>query len=93
MPNANYRSGAAAERDVKKILESEGWTATRSAGSHGKWDVIAYNGETILLIQVKVGSAAPTADERAQMIASAVPKYARKELWTRKKGKWEREQL
>jgi endogenous inhibitor of DNA gyrase (YacG/DUF329 family) len=48
-----YKKGIRYERQLKKELEKEGYTVTRSAGSHGMFDLIAYNKEHYRLIQVK----------------------------------------
>lgn len=54
---SRYRIGARAEYKLKHELERRGWSVTRAAGSHGKWDLIAVRkrngGLDILLIQVK----------------------------------------
>lgn len=41
MTNKHYRVGYTLERDVKKELESQGYTVFRSAGSHSMADLIA----------------------------------------------------
>jgi len=59
MPNNNYARGAAFERKVKEFLESRGFFAGRSAGSHGLVDVFALTPRhgTPVLIQCKTGKA------------------------------------
>lgn len=39
-PNFNYRAGARLEYGRRKHWEKRGWTVTRSAGSHGIWDLV-----------------------------------------------------
>lgn len=41
MPNRNYQRGVRFERDLVKLCKKCGLSATRSAGSHGLWDVSA----------------------------------------------------
>jgi len=62
--NPNYRKGRRAEYEVMDLLKEQGYTCVRTAGSHGRWDVIAVipndnkhgaNGHS-LWIQVKAGS-------------------------------------
>ena len=58
MPNANYVRGRAAETKLVNQFKAQGWTAFRSAGSHGPYDVVAippniYPDAAIQLIQVK----------------------------------------
>lgn len=53
-----YNKGRRAEYDLKHILEQAGYEVTRSAGSHGAWDLVAVRrtGRTVTeigLIQVK----------------------------------------
>ena len=48
-----YEKGIRFERRCKKKLELEGYTVIRSAGSHGPFDLVAFNHHDIRLIQVK----------------------------------------
>ncbi len=43
MPNANYLRGRRYEYEVKKRWTSETHKALRTAGSHGAYDIIAYD--------------------------------------------------
>ena len=55
MPNNGYLRSTRRERQLVSYYKSIGWHSARSAGSHGEWDVYAYNpytGETHF-IQVK----------------------------------------
>ena len=47
------RSRIRYEYEAMHALEREGWTVTRSAGSHGPVDLIAMNAVHVMLIQVK----------------------------------------
>lgn len=49
-----YARGATFERQVMKDLARFGWEVFRSAGSHGKADVVAIRPGRILLIQCKI---------------------------------------
>ncbi len=52
---ANYRGGRAKEYEViNKYLKPQGFKCTRSAGSHGTWDIISWKGSNEMkFIQVK----------------------------------------
>lgn len=71
MPNANYRSGYNFELRVKKEWEGRGYFVVRSAGSHGKADLVAiknmaltgeenknkwWGGPAVFLIQCKTSN-------------------------------------
>ena len=58
-----YRHGADLERAIVNYLKERGWEASRSAGSHGKFDVYAIKGNKILLLQVKREISKPKAQE------------------------------
>lgn len=49
----NYERGVEVERKIIHQLEKEGYVATRSAGSHSKFDIWAFNHLHTLLIQSK----------------------------------------
>ena len=50
---SNKRRGLDKERELKKLLESEGFSCSRGRGSFGYFDIIAINKRIIKLIQVK----------------------------------------
>ena len=51
-----YRRGARVERLLRNKLESEGYYVVRSAGSKGAVDLVAWNINRIIVIQVaKIG--------------------------------------
>lgn len=55
MGNKNYQRGVRFERELKKIWETKGYHVLRTAGSHGKFDLICVDSERpIELIQCKV---------------------------------------
>lgn len=49
----NYKRGRQAEYKYVDKLKSEGYSAVRTAGSHGVFDVIGVNEKEIILVQVK----------------------------------------
>ncbi len=78
--------GSARERQVRKLLEEQGWAVTRGAGSHGCADLWAAKAEqgqsfrlishvVLRLIQVKTDKAGPFANfrpkDRAELSALA----------------------
>lgn len=81
MPNSNYRKGRAREWKTCKLLEAAGYTAARTAGSHGEFDVLAFNEHGFRLIQVKAGSANITPAEREFLRDLHRPENASVEVW------------
>ena len=53
MPNKNYRKGYTFENKLVNEFRKKGCFATRTAGSHSPFDIIAINGKKIFLIQCK----------------------------------------
>lgn len=43
MSNPNYISGRAFEYAIQREWESLGYSTIRASGSHGNWDVVAYD--------------------------------------------------
>lgn len=43
MPNKNYLAGRRLEYDLMRLYEERGFSTLRTAGSHGAFDVIAYD--------------------------------------------------
>jgi Holliday junction resolvase len=66
MPNRNYVNGRAFEYKTKKKLEQMGYTVFRTAGSHSKVDLIAYDIEhrVVWFIQCKAGHLSEKERER-----------------------------
>jgi Holliday junction resolvase len=82
MVNKNYIKGRNREYKAMKILEDGGYYCSRSAGSHGMWDIIAFNKNGFRLIQVKC-DCAPTALELEEIKNfKDIPDNTTKELWT-----------
>ena len=52
---SRYRLGRRLEYRIKKLLEEFGYEVIRSAGSHGRWDLVAVKDKIVRLIQVKKG--------------------------------------
>jgi len=61
MPRSPYRKGARYEYYVKQLLEEKGYLVVRTAGSHGPFDLIAFDkrNNLILLVQVKKSNYIP----------------------------------
>ena len=82
----NYSRGAYYERKTKKTLEDEGYVSLRTAGSHGSFDIIAFNGSIVRFIQCKATrNKNPTVKsykEELNIIKDIiVPECVTKELW------------
>lgn len=79
--NANYRKGRDREYRTIALLEATGYTAARTAGSHGKVDVFAFDANGFRLIQVKSGDANVTPKEREALRMVPRPPNATVEVW------------
>lgn len=51
-----YTSGRALEHRCRSILEAEGYTVTRAAGSKSKADLVAFGHGHVLVVQCKGGT-------------------------------------
>jgi Holliday junction resolvase len=72
----NYARGAARERQAGVLLEAEGWSVTRSAGSRSPHDLVACRkGDVVRYVQVKSTARGPFAgfppSERKELLAEA----------------------
>ncbi|MGH3500727.1 MAG: restriction endonuclease [Nocardioidaceae bacterium] len=68
----NYSRGAAFERAVRDLLETDGYVVSRSAGSRSKVDLIGLKPGQILLVQVKkYGTGTVSPGERAGLLRIA----------------------
>ncbi len=92
MPNKNYERGRASEYKCQRDLETEGYQTTRTAGSHGAADVIAWNTHHMRFIQCKttVGKVTTSANsypaDRKKLAAILLPPHGQAEMWVRKIG-------
>lgn len=73
----NYERGRQAEYRTMQLLEAVGLHCIRSSGSHGPFDVVAYDQVSILFVQVKRGDW-PSPAEMESLAAEPVPHNARK---------------
>ena len=53
MSNKRYKSGYMFELNTKHVLEKKGYYVMASRGSHGNLDLIAFNNDLILGLQLK----------------------------------------
>lgn len=79
--NKAYKKGRYYENKTRKIYESRGYYVIRSGASKGPADLVAFNSEEIIIIQVKAGKSFFGPEERNKFIAVVIPKNGRKELW------------
>lgn len=86
MPNSNYRRGVRLEYLLMNQLRAKGYKVTRSAGSHGLIDVIAWNKDEVIFYQVKNNRRAYTDDDIAELMEMPRPKGARVYLAERDGG-------
>lgn len=84
----NYEAGRRIEYRVKKDLELKGFTVMRTAGSHGHFDLIAYEPKGLIhLIQLKYSNKeSPTKDEIKKFQSCPFPKPAKGLLIHYKRG-------
>lgn len=87
MPNRNYIAGRAREYQTIKKLREQGYTCLRASGSHGVFDVVAWNEVHLRFIQCKKQDKANNnidsvyGDDVAKIRLEKVPKGSKKELW------------
>lgn len=83
MPNKNYVRGRDLEYRIIKLLENAGYNAIRTAGSHGVFDVIAWDGLCVRFIQAKRTETSSTKyDIDIERIQDTdIPKQSTAELW------------
>lgn len=79
--NKKYIKGRYYESKTRKLLEKEGYSVVRSAGSKGPADLVAFNVEHFRLIQVKAGKSSFGKEERRVFKKMETPKNCTKELW------------
>jgi hypothetical protein len=86
MVNKNYQKGRSKEYKSMKILRDAGYICFRSAGSHGPFDIIAFNKTGLRLIQVKSDCSPTPVEMEFLKEFNDVPMGSSKELWTYHKG-------
>lgn len=72
---SNGHRGRRAEWRSRAYLEAQGLTVVRAAGSRGAFDLVAIDGERVLLVQVKASrrGSGPAPAERERLQAFACP--------------------
>ena len=74
------RRGADAERRARKLLEACGFEVVRSAASKGVVDLVAWNGQTLRLVQVKYRCYASSVEREVLQLLPRPP-GATVEIW------------
>jgi hypothetical protein len=87
MTKTNYQRGAYKEGYAIADLRKRGYVCTRSAGSHGPWDITAVNAQWVRLIQVKSDPSDVKAG-LAELRAVTVPEGVTREVWLKVRGGW-----
>lgn len=83
MANKKYVKGRKGEYEFMKLLEKQGYSAYRTAGSHSLFDVIGMNEHGGVLCQTK-RNCKPTSAEIEKFNAfKNYPTNFRKEMWIR----------
>jgi len=82
MPNRNYLKGRRAEYKTIETLKNEGYICLRTAGSHGHYDVVAWDDYDVYFIQVKI-DCLPSSKEIEKITNSPFPKVrnCHREIW------------
>ena len=97
MPNRNYERGRASEYKAQRDLESLGYQTTRTAGSHGAADVIAWNACHMRFVQCKtyVKNKGSYDDDLKKIDSLILPPHSQAELWVRRIGQqgWESQEV
>ncbi len=75
-----YAKGRRLEWKTRDVLVSEGYQVARMAGSKGPVDIIAWNGQETLFIQVKANNP-PGPGERDVLRTLPVPPHSRVQFW------------
>jgi predicted RNA binding protein YcfA (HicA-like mRNA interferase family) len=88
MTPTNYESGVVGERKCVHELRDLGYTAIRTAGSHGTFDVIAWDRSNLVMVQCKrtKNPRSPSRQEVASIRSCAVPPHTLTEIWIYTKG-------
>lgn len=82
-----YRQGVRLEYLARDTLMKEGYTVIRSAGSKGPVDLVAFNNQHTLLIQVKAAGQTHPADlEKLSQLT--IPPCAQVQIWERAGRGW-----
>jgi Holliday junction resolvase-like predicted endonuclease len=80
-----YAKGRRLEYKSMAMLACEGYRCLRTAGSHGEFDLLAFQPDHILLVQVK-GNTKPSKSEIAKIRAFRCPSNCYKEIYIWKDG-------
>lgn len=83
----NYARGAARERAIMALHRERGYTAIRSAGSHGLFDVVAFCDLHWKLIQAKSTVTEANAAMRG-LVGFAAPPHTDIEVWLKLPRGW-----
>ena len=73
--------GRRAEHRARRLLEADGYTVTRAAGSKGVADLVAWNAAGFRLVSVKSGGRYASRAERAALVGCPVPANCSREVW------------
>jgi Holliday junction resolvase len=83
----SYRKGRELEYHVAAMLRRGGYTVTRAAGSHSTCDLIAYDQENCIHVQVKARATARDVARVRQEMLRVLPPGCLAYLVTKGKGK------
>jgi hypothetical protein len=79
----HYIKGRRFENEARKLLEEAGWMVMRSAGSKGMFDLAAFGGLGVRLIQIKGQPATEAQRVGLALVAASLPASIHVELWER----------
>lgn len=75
-----YRKGKKREYKTRDLLIADGFFVVRSAGSKGAFDLVAFNSESVRLVQIKANKW-PGRSEIETMATIPIPPNATREVW------------
>lgn len=78
----NYNKGKRYEYKTRKVLEERGYYVMRSGASKGLADLLAFNKNELLVIQVKSGKSPFRSEDKKKFLELKVPDNAKKQLWS-----------
>jgi len=80
------KKGARRERQVKKYLEGEGFKCVKSGASLGLFDLICFDRNSVVFIQVKSNYCSPKIRKEIQEFEVNPALRVLKQIWVFKKG-------
>lgn len=81
-----YSKGRRFEYKIMRLLKADGYNVLRSAGSHGLYDIVAWNSKEVRFIQAKHKDYV-SPQEINKIWEDSMPAVCRREIWYLKNGR------